>query len=77
MDMIFDVVMFIVVISEVIMLELGDVIVMGIFVGIGYMCKLLIYLIFGDVCEVEIEYIGLLCNEVVDEFGVIVQEVVV
>lgn len=73
-DMIFDVATLIAVISEAITLEPGDVIVTGTPAGIGHTRKPPIYLIPGDVCEVEIEHIGLLRNEVADESGAIVQE---
>ncbi len=66
-DMIFDVAKTITLLSEALTLNAGDVIVMGTPSGVGYARKPPVYMKAGDVCEVEIERIGLLRNVVVDE----------
>lgn len=48
-------------------LQFGDIIVMGMFIGVGVWFDLLCYLVFGDVVEVEVNMIGILCNIVEDE----------
>nr|CAA6829404.1 MAG: Fumarylacetoacetate hydrolase family protein [uncultured Thiotrichaceae bacterium] len=53
--------------SECMTLEPGDVIVTGTPAGVGYARKPPIYMKDGDVCEIEIEGIGVLSNPVVDE----------
>jgi len=53
--------------SECMTLEPGDVIVTGTPAGVGYARKPPIYMKHGDVCEVEVEGIGVLSNPVVDE----------
>lgn len=63
-DMVFDVASLIVTISEVMTLEAGDVIVSGTPAGIGHAREPKLYMQPGDVCEVEIEGIGLLRNPV-------------
>lgn len=63
-DMVFDVESLIVTISEVMTLEAGDVIVAGTPAGIGHAREPRLYMKPGDVCEVEIEGIGLLSNPV-------------
>lgn len=63
-DMVFDVESLIVTISEVMRLEAGDVIVAGTPAGIGHAREPKLYMKPGDVCEVEIEGIGLLKNRV-------------
>ena len=52
--------------SECMTLEVGDVIVTGTPAGVGYARKPPVYMKDGDVCEVEIEGIGILSNPVVD-----------
>lgn len=66
-DLIFDVASLIAIISEGITLEPGDVIVTGTPSGVGAARKPQLWMKPGDVCEVEIEGIGLLVNRVVDE----------
>ena len=68
-DMIFDVVSLITIISEAITLEVGDVIVSGTPAGIGFTRKPQLFMRSGDVCEVEIEGLGVLRNPVVNEVG--------
>ena len=70
-DMLFDVAEVIAVVSEAITLEPGDVIVTGTPAGIGWARKPPLVMHAGDVCEVEIEGIGLLRNPVVDEKRVV------
>lgn len=50
-----------------VILVFGDIIVMGMLIGVGVWFDLLCYFKFGDIIEVEVEGIGLLCNGVVDE----------
>ncbi|WP_066269710.1 fumarylacetoacetate hydrolase family protein [Hydrogenophaga palleronii] len=64
-DMVFDVASLIVTISEAITLEPGDLIVAGTPAGIGHAREPRLYMHPGDVCEVEIERIGLLRNRIV------------
>lgn len=66
-DMIFDVPTLITVLSEVMTLEPGDVIITGTPSGVGKARKPSVFLAPGDVCEVEIEKIGILRNPVVQE----------
>jgi acylpyruvate hydrolase len=66
-DMLFDVETLIVIISEAITLNPGDVLVTGTPAGIGWARKPRLLMHQGDVCEVEIEGLGVLRNPVVDE----------
>ncbi|WP_321939375.1 fumarylacetoacetate hydrolase family protein [Paraburkholderia sp. J8-2] len=66
-DMLHDVASLIAVISEAITLEAGDVIVSGTPAGIGWAREPKLIMRAGDVCEVEIEGLGVLRNIVVDE----------
>ncbi len=66
-DLIFDVSELIATISESLTLAPGDIIVSGTPAGIGHARKPPLYMKAGDVCEVEIEGIGILSNPVVDE----------
>ena len=70
-DMLFDVAEVIAVVSEAITLEPGDVIVTGTPAGIGWARTPRLLMRHGDICEVEIEGIGLLRNPVIDEERVI------
>ena len=63
-DMVFDVASLIAIISEALTLEPGDLIVAGTPAGIGHAREPRLYMRPGDVCEVEIERIGLLRNHV-------------
>lgn len=65
--MIFDVARTISLISEWITLEPGDVIVTGTPVGVGAFRDPPIFMKAGDVCEIDIEGVGILRNGVVDE----------
>lgn len=53
--------------SECMTLEPGDVIVTGTPAGVGYARRPPVYLKQGDICEIEVEGIGILSNPVVDE----------
>ena len=64
-NMIFPVARTVALISEVMTLEPGDVIITGTPAGVGYPRKPPVFLRPGDVCEVEIEEIGILRNPVV------------
>ena len=68
-DMVFDVSSLVAIISEAITLEPGDVIVTGTPSGVGAARKPPVFLQPGDVCEVEIERLGILSNPVEDEAG--------
>ena len=63
-DMIFDIATLIATISEVMTLEPGDVIATGTPSGIGMARNPPLWMRAGDVCEVEIEGIGVLRNTV-------------
>ena len=54
--------------SECMTLEPGDVIVTGTPAGVGYARTPPVFMQAGDVCEIEIEGVGVLVNPVVDEF---------
>ncbi|AET95605.1 fumarylacetoacetate hydrolase family protein [Caballeronia zhejiangensis] len=66
-DMLHDVASLISIISEAITLEAGDVIVSGTPAGIGWAREPKVIMRHGDVCEVEIEGLGVLRNHVADE----------
>lgn len=66
-DMLFDLVELISVVSEAITLLPGDVIVTGTPAGIGWARNPRLLMKDGDVCEVEIDGLGLLRNPIVDE----------
>ncbi|MCP3729996.1 fumarylacetoacetate hydrolase family protein [Sphingomonas sp. MG17] len=63
-DMIFDVATLIATLSEAMTLEPGDVIATGTPSGVGYARKPQVFMRPGDVCEIEIEGIGTLCNPI-------------
>lgn len=65
-DMIFDVATIVSLLSEVMTLEVGDVIATGTPAGVGYARKPPYFLKAGDRCEVEIEGIGTLVNDIED-----------
>jgi 2-keto-4-pentenoate hydratase/2-oxohepta-3-ene-1,7-dioic acid hydratase in catechol pathway len=56
-----------VIISECMSLEPGDVIITGTPAGVGYARKPPVWMQPGDVCEIEIEGIGVLRNPIADE----------
>lgn len=65
-DMIFDVATLVSVCSEPFALQPGDIIIAGTPAGVGFARKPQVFMQAGDVCEVEIEGVGLLSNPVVD-----------
>ena len=65
-DMIFDVATLVSVCSEPFALQPGDIIIAGTPSGVGLARKPQVFMKAGDVCEVEIEGVGLLSNPVVD-----------
>ena len=66
-DLIFDVATLVSLISAGITLEAGDIIVTGTPSGVGAARKPPVFMKAGDVCEIEIEKIGVLRNRIVDE----------
>ena len=66
-DMIFDVATQVSLMSDVMLLKPGDVLVTGTPSGVGLARNPKIFMKPGDVCEVEIEGIGLLSNPVVQQ----------
>ena len=66
-DMLFPVVETLCLLSEVLTLEPGDVIAMGTPAGVGYARKPPVWMKPGDRIEIEIEGIGTLANQIVDE----------
>ena len=66
-DMIFDVASLISIISQAITLSVGDVLVTGTPAGVGLARKPQLWMKHGDVCEIEIEQIGILRNPILDE----------
>jgi 2-keto-4-pentenoate hydratase/2-oxohepta-3-ene-1,7-dioic acid hydratase in catechol pathway len=66
-QLIFNVADLISIISEVMTFEPGDVLVTGTPSGVGFARKPPLFMKAGDICEVEIEGIGLLSNPVIDE----------
>jgi acylpyruvate hydrolase len=66
-DMVFDVENTVSLLSEALTLELGDLLVMGTPAGIGLARKPPLFMKPGDVCEVEIEKLGILRNKIAQE----------
>jgi 2-keto-4-pentenoate hydratase/2-oxohepta-3-ene-1,7-dioic acid hydratase in catechol pathway len=66
-DMVFGVASLVSILSQTMTLEPGDVIVTGTPSGVGAGRKPPLYMKQGDMCEVEIERIGLLVNSIRDE----------
>jgi acylpyruvate hydrolase len=66
-DMVFSVAQLISILSEAMTLSPGDIIVSGTPAGVGMARKPPLFMKHGDVCEVEIEGIGILRNQVEDE----------
>jgi 2-keto-4-pentenoate hydratase/2-oxohepta-3-ene-1,7-dioic acid hydratase in catechol pathway len=65
--MIFDVASLISILSEAITLLPGDIIVSGTPSGVGMARKPQLFMKHGDVCEVELEGVGILSNGVADD----------
>jgi acylpyruvate hydrolase len=66
-DMIFDVAAIISILSEAITLSPGDILVTGTPSGVGMARKPPLFMKSGDVCEVELENVGILRNKIEDE----------
>jgi acylpyruvate hydrolase len=66
-DMMFGVARTISLLSRIMTFEPGDVIAMGTPAGVGHARKPPVWMRNGDVCEIEIEGIGILRNPIVDE----------
>lgn len=66
-QMIFDVATLVAAVTEVMTLDPGDIIVTGTPSGVGFARKPPVFMKAGDVCEVEIEGIGVLSNPVKNE----------
>lgn len=66
-DMLFNVVETVVLLTECMTLEPGDLLVMGTPAGVGHARKPPVWMKHGDVCEIEIEQIGLLHNPIQGE----------
>ena len=66
-DMVFDVASLIQILSSAMTLEAGDMIITGTPSGVGYTRQPPVFLKPGDVCEVEIEKIGILANPVISQ----------
>ena len=66
-DFLWNVVEALVLISECMTLEPGDVVITGTPAGVGHARKPPVWMAPGDVCEIEIEGIGVLSNPIVDE----------
>jgi 2-keto-4-pentenoate hydratase/2-oxohepta-3-ene-1,7-dioic acid hydratase in catechol pathway len=64
-DLVFDVASLIAELSTVMTLEPGDVIITGTPAGVGFTRNPKLFMKPGDVCEVEIEKIGVLRNKIV------------
>lgn len=65
--MLFDVKETVALLTEFMTLEPGDVLVMGTPAGVGHARKPPLWMKDGDVCEIEIEQIGILHNPIKDE----------
>ena len=68
-DMVFSVAKLISILSEAITLSPGDILVTGTPSGVGAARKPPLFMKHGDVCEVEIEGIGILRNKIEDEWS--------
>lgn len=66
-DFLWDVAETIVLITECMTLEPGDVVITGTPAGVGYARTPPVYMKPGDICEIEIESIGVLSNTIADE----------
>jgi acylpyruvate hydrolase len=66
-DMVFDVATQIALVSEAITLSPGDIFVTGTPSGVGLARKPPLWMKHGDVCEVEIDQLGILRNPIVDQ----------
>ena len=66
-DFLWDVVEALCIITECMTLEPGDVIITGTPAGVGYARTPPVWMAPGDVCEIEVEGIGVLSNSIADE----------
>jgi 2-keto-4-pentenoate hydratase/2-oxohepta-3-ene-1,7-dioic acid hydratase in catechol pathway len=66
-DFLFDVVESLCIITECITLEPGDVIITGTPAGVGYARTPPVWMAPGDICEIDIEGVGVLSNPIADE----------
>lgn len=66
-DLIFDIATLVSQMSEAFTLQPGDIIVTGTPSGIGHARKPPLYMKPGDICEVEVEGLGILSNPIADE----------
>ncbi len=66
-DMVFDVATQIALVSEAITLSPGDIFVTGTPSGVGLARKPPLWMKHGDICEVEIDQLGILRNPIVDQ----------
>jgi acylpyruvate hydrolase len=66
-DLLFQIPELIVRVSEAMTLKPGDILVTGTPAGVGFARKPPLFMKHGDVCEIEVEGIGLLKNPIVDE----------
>ena len=66
-DMIFDVATLVAACSDGMELQPGDIIITGTPAGVGVARKPPVFMKAGDVCEIEVEGLGILRNPVVDE----------
>lgn len=66
-DMLFPVAETVAILTECMTLEPGDLLVMGTPAGVGHARRPPVWMKAGDVCEVEIEGVGLLRNPIEDE----------
>lgn len=66
-DFLWNVAETIVLITECMTLEPGDLVITGTPAGVGYARNPPVFMKHGDVCEIEIESIGVLRNTIVDE----------
>jgi len=66
-DFLWDVVESLCIITECMTLEPGDVIITGTPAGVGYARTPPVWMAPGDICEIEIEGIGILSNPIADE----------
>ncbi|MFT8245040.1 fumarylacetoacetate hydrolase family protein [Roseomonas sp. BN140053] len=68
-DLVFDVATLVSTLSEAVTLSPGDIIVTGTPAGVGMARKPPLWMKPGDVCEVEVEGLGVLRNPIADEQG--------
>jgi acylpyruvate hydrolase len=68
-DLLFSIPELIARVSEAMTLKPGDILVTGTPAGVGFARKPPLFMKAGDVCEVELEGVGLLRNPIVDEVG--------